>query len=141
MSLPEAIVTSPLSATSPVPVENLPVLVIVTSPLNETSLLKDTSPLIVTLPVPVANVLAPDIVMSLPEATVTSPLSATSPVPVVNLPLLVIVTSPLNETSPLKDTSPPNIVLLLKEASLKNVILPSLLAILILSFPAEIPPA
>ena len=67
--------------------------------------------------------------MSLPDATITSPLRPIAPVPVVNV------------LAPLIVTFPPTSNAAFKEASLKNVILPSLLAILILSLSEVMPPA
>ena len=67
--------TSPLRATSPEPLVNVP-LPAISIFLPEATV---TSPLRATSPVPVVNVPLPCIRMSLPEATVTSPLRATSP--------------------------------------------------------------
>ena len=112
------IVTSPLNETSLL--KDTSELKTTTSELNWTSLfcknvtssLKDTSPLNPISPVPVINVLAPDIVIFFPEAIVTSPLRSTSPVPVVNVlaPDIVMSLPEAIVTSPLSATSPVPVV-------------------------------
>ena len=93
----ELIVTSPLRLTLPVPVVNVLLPLIVVLPLRATS------------PLPEVNVLSPCINISLSAAIVTSPLRAIAPVPLVNVPLpddidiflsAAIVTLPLKVAVP-----------------------------------------